>query len=55
VQPEQRRRSGAGADQRARVREEARQKGVWPPPGGPDRLLTQENKILLPAAFSPLQ
>lgn len=42
-------------DQRAQVRDEARQKGVWPPPGGPDRLLTQENKILLPAAFSPLQ
>src|SRR2546427_784418 len=42
-------------DQRARVRDDARQKGVWPPPGGPDRLLTQENKILLPASFSPLQ
>lgn len=42
-------------DQRAQVREEARTKGVWPPPGGPERLLTQENKILLPAAFSPLQ
>jgi len=42
-------------DQRTKVREEARQKGVWPPPGGPDRLITQENKILLPASFSPLQ
>jgi NIPSNAP len=42
-------------DQRAKVREEARQKGAWPPPGGGDRLLTQENKILLPSAFSPLQ
>lgn len=42
-------------DQRAQVREEARKKGVWPPPGGGDRLLTQDNKILLPAAFSPLQ
>ncbi len=42
-------------DQRAQVRAEARKKGVWPPPGGADRLLTQENKILLPAAFSPLQ
>ena len=42
-------------DQRARVRDEARQNGVWPPPGGPDRLLTQENKVLLPSAFSPLQ
>jgi hypothetical protein len=42
-------------DQRTQVRDEARKKGVWPPPGGADRLLTQESKILLPAAFSPLQ
>jgi hypothetical protein len=45
----------SGLDQRTKVRDEARAKGVWPPPGGGDRLLTQENKILLPAAFSPLQ
>jgi hypothetical protein len=37
------------------VREDARKKGVWPPPGGADRLISQETKILLPAAFSPLQ
>jgi hypothetical protein len=42
-------------DQRMQVREEARKKGVWPPPGGGDRLLTQETKILMPSAFSPLQ
>ena len=42
-------------DQRMKIRDEARQKGVWPPPGGADRLLTQENKILLPASFSPLR
>ena len=42
-------------DQRAEVREEARKKGVWPPAGSADRLLTQENKIVLPSAFSPLQ
>lgn len=42
-------------DQRMQIREEARKKGVWPPPGGGDRLLTQETKICLPAAFSPLQ
>jgi hypothetical protein len=42
-------------DQRMQIRDEARKKGVWPPPGGGDRLLSQENKILLPAAFSPLQ
>ena len=45
----------ASLDQRAKVRAEAVAKGIWPPPGGRDRLLTQENKILLPAAFSPLQ
>ena len=45
----------SGLDQRGTIRDEARAKGVWPPPGGGDRLLTQENKILLPAAFSPLQ
>jgi hypothetical protein len=42
-------------DQRAKVRDDARAKGVWPPPGGGDRLLTMENKILMPSAFSPLQ
>lgn len=42
-------------DQRMQVREEARKKGVWPPPGGGDRLLTQETKILLPASWSPMQ
>jgi hypothetical protein len=42
-------------DQRARVRDEARKKGIWPPPSAPGTLMTQENKILLPSAFSPLQ
>ena len=42
-------------EQRSQVRDQARKTGVWPPPGGGDRLLTQENKIVLPAAFSPLQ
>jgi NIPSNAP protein len=42
-------------DQRAKIRSEAVANGVWPPPGGRDRLISQENKILLPAAFSPLQ
>lgn len=42
-------------DQRAQVRADAVKKGVWPPPGGGDRLISQENKILLPSAFSPLQ
>jgi hypothetical protein len=42
-------------DQRAAIRAKARDTGVWPPPGGGDATLTQANKILLPAAFSPLQ
>ncbi len=45
----------ASMDQRMQIREEARKKGVWPPGGSPDRLLTQKNKIMLPASFSPLQ
>jgi len=42
-------------DQRMQVRDEARKKGVWPPPGGGDRLISQKNKIALPASWSPLQ
>jgi hypothetical protein len=42
-------------DQRAAVRADAVKKGIWPPPSSGDRLLTQENKIVLPSAFSPLQ
>lgn len=45
----------ASLEQRAAVRARATQLGVWPPTGGPDFLLTQANKIMLPAAFSPLQ
>ena len=42
-------------DQRMQVREEARKAGAWPPPSAPGRLLGQDNKILLPSDFSPLQ
>ena len=42
-------------DHRMAIRSKAREMGVWPPPGGGDTLLTQQNKILLPASFSPLQ
>jgi hypothetical protein len=45
----------SGLDQRAKVRADAVAAGVWPPPGGAGRLLSQDNKILLPSAFSPLQ
>jgi hypothetical protein len=42
-------------EQREKVRTTARQTGVWPPGGGAGRLLTQENKIMMPSAFSPMQ
>ncbi|MGH7417438.1 MAG: NIPSNAP family protein [Candidatus Rokuibacteriota bacterium] len=42
-------------DERAAIRNKAREMGVWPPPGGSDTLLTMANKIMLPAAFSPAQ
>ena len=41
-------------EERQRVRDEARQTGVWPPKSGVTPI-TQENKILLPASFSPMQ
>lgn len=41
--------------ERARIRAEARESGAWPPPGGGDTLVTQENKIMLAAPFSPIQ
>ncbi len=41
-------------EQRSQIRAETRAKGVWPPPGG-IAPLKQENKILLPMSFSPLQ
>ena len=42
-------------DDRARLREKAIADGVWPPPGGPGHLLSQQADIYLPAAFSPLR
>jgi NIPSNAP len=42
-------------DHRAAVRKKAVETGVWPPPGGAEVLLTQANKIMVPASFSPLQ
>jgi hypothetical protein len=39
---------------RARVREAARKAGVWPPQTGV-RPIRQENKILVPAPFSPVR
>lgn len=42
-------------DERARLREKAVADGVWPPPGGPSHLISQQADIYLPAAFSPLR
>jgi hypothetical protein len=41
-------------DERARLRDRAVAEGVWPPPGGPDYLVSQQVDIYLPAPFSPL-
>ncbi len=41
-------------EHRMRVRDEARAAGVWPPPSGVTPL-RQENKLLFPADFSPMQ
>lgn len=41
-------------EERMRVRAETREKGIWPPPGGPAPL-KQENKILLPADCSTMR
>jgi hypothetical protein len=40
--------------ERTRIREEARKGGVWPPQTGV-RPIRQENKILIPAEFSPVR
>jgi hypothetical protein len=41
-------------NERVRIREEARKAGAWPPQAGV-RPIRQENKILIPASFSPVQ
>jgi hypothetical protein len=42
-------------EERQRIRKEAVEKKIWPPPGGPDRLVAQQTDIYLPAPFSPLK
>lgn len=42
-------------DVRAATRKTAIETKVWPPPGGPDHLLTMHTDIYLPAAFSPIR
>lgn len=45
----------ASMEQRAEVRKNAMASGKWPAAGGRDRHLTQSNKIMVPASFSPAQ
>jgi hypothetical protein len=42
-------------DERARLRAKAVGEGVWPPPGGPVLLVSQQTDIYLPAPFSPIR
>jgi hypothetical protein len=41
------------SNERNRIREESRKGGQWPPQSGV-RPMRQENKLLIPASFSPL-
>jgi hypothetical protein len=41
-------------DERQHIRGEAVKTGVWPPPGGPDQLVSQLADVFLPASFSPI-
>jgi hypothetical protein len=43
------------AGERQRLREEAVKRGIWPPQGGGDLLVSQENLLAIPASFSPLR
>jgi NIPSNAP len=44
------------AAERQRIRSEAIARGIWPPSGGtPGQLLKQENKLVMPASFSPIR
>jgi hypothetical protein len=42
-------------NERAAVRGQAAKDGIWPPKGGEGTLMVQENKICIPAPFSPMQ
>jgi hypothetical protein len=44
----------ASVDERARIRAEAVQKGVWPPKGGPANLTKMTSTLATPLPFSPL-
>jgi hypothetical protein len=42
-------------DERSRLRDKAVADGVWPPPGGPSHLTSQQVDMYLPASFSPMR
>jgi hypothetical protein len=42
-------------DERQRLRAKAVAEAVWPPPGGPAHLLTQQSDIYLPTSASPIR
>jgi hypothetical protein len=42
-------------DERHRIRSKSVEMGVWPPPGGPDHIVTMQSDIYLAAAFSPIR
>ncbi len=42
-------------DARAETRKKVVEMGIWPPKGGAGNWLTQHNKIMLAAPFSPIQ
>ena len=45
----------ASLEERGRLRAKSIADGVWPPPGGPGNIATQQTDIYLPATFSPIQ
>jgi len=42
-------------EHRREVRAKAQAEKIWPPPGGGNSLITQDNKIVFAAPFSPIQ
>ncbi len=45
----------ASLDARQSIRGDAVKAGVWPPPGGPDQLISQQADIYFAAPFSPIR
>jgi hypothetical protein len=44
----------AGLDERVAIRRDLYQRGMWPPPGGPEEILHADSTMAWPTAFSPL-